>query len=119
MPRIDKTPPYLQIAAQLRQEIKDGVYAPGTPVPTLRKLSEEWDVSQMTASKAVKELEKEGLVSIGGTGRSTLVTGSSFTALKAKAREAAKMLHQVASGAAVSADELHAMGDALAMLAVE
>jgi DNA-binding transcriptional regulator YhcF (GntR family) len=55
-------PPYLRIARDLRARIADGRLAPGDRVPSTRQLARRWNVALATATKALAELRREGLV---------------------------------------------------------
>jgi DNA-binding GntR family transcriptional regulator len=55
------TPPYLQIAADLRGRIESGELAPGDMVPSITRLTQEYGVSKGTAVKALDVLRREGL----------------------------------------------------------
>ncbi|RII13110.1 HTH-type transcriptional repressor YvoA [Streptomyces sp. YIM 130001] len=66
-------PPYLRIAAGIRRRIESGSLAPGDPVPSTRRITEEWGVAMATATKALATLRQEGLVrAVPGVG--TVVT---------------------------------------------
>jgi GntR family transcriptional regulator len=58
----DRLPPYLRIAAELRQKVTEGVWLPGEQVPSLDQLSADYSVSRVTARKAVQLLVGEGLL---------------------------------------------------------
>ncbi|WFE32931.1 GntR family transcriptional regulator [Micromonospora sp. WMMD975] len=51
-----------QVARNIRNDIEAGRLAHGTPLPSTRKLAEEWDVSVFTITEAMKVLAEEGLV---------------------------------------------------------
>jgi DNA-binding GntR family transcriptional regulator len=55
-------PPYLRIAADLREKIADGELLPGEQVPSLDALAEAYHVSRTTAHRAVQVLVDEGLL---------------------------------------------------------
>ncbi|WP_327689312.1 GntR family transcriptional regulator [Streptomyces tubercidicus] len=55
-------PRYLQIAADLAQQIRSGTLAPGEKVPSESELMARYNVSQGTARKAVAELRPTGLI---------------------------------------------------------
>jgi DNA-binding GntR family transcriptional regulator len=60
---------YHRLAAELRREIQDGVYAPGDQLPSETQLVERFKVSQPTVRAAVAVLRAEGLVeSVHGRG---------------------------------------------------
>ena len=56
--------PYEQIAAQLRARIETGEWPKGSKLPSLEDIVAETGVSTMTARRAWKLLEEEGLVRI-------------------------------------------------------
>jgi DNA-binding GntR family transcriptional regulator len=67
-------PPSRQIAAVLRGRIESGEYAPGSALPSIIQLSEEFEVTTNTVRKALGILKDEGLVeSVPGYG--TFVAG--------------------------------------------
>jgi GntR family transcriptional regulator len=53
---------YRQVADDLRAGIAAGRYQPGSAVPSEARLVEEYDVSRVTARRALAELERQGLV---------------------------------------------------------
>ncbi|MFJ8753245.1 TetR/AcrR family transcriptional regulator C-terminal domain-containing protein [Streptomyces sp. NPDC102441] len=55
-------PPYLRIAGDIRRRIASGELAPGDPVPSTRRITQEWGVAMATATKALGTLNQEGLV---------------------------------------------------------
>ncbi|WP_354639037.1 TetR/AcrR family transcriptional regulator C-terminal domain-containing protein [Kitasatospora camelliae] len=55
-------PPYLRIAAEIRQRILGGALKPGDPVPSTRQIAREWGVALATATKVLAALRQEGLV---------------------------------------------------------
>jgi DNA-binding GntR family transcriptional regulator len=57
-------PPYVQVAAFLRERIRSGDLRPGSRVPSISYLMGEYDIARNTARRALKELEAEGLVEI-------------------------------------------------------
>src|SRR5581483_11818871 len=63
--QIDKKvsePAYLQIATGIKQMLRNGRIAPGTPMPPERKLAQQFGVSRMTMRQANELLEREGLI---------------------------------------------------------
>jgi GntR family transcriptional regulator len=60
--RSDDRPPYRQIAALLREQIKLGGLAPGEKLPSEAELIAHFGVARMTVRQAVQELRGEGLV---------------------------------------------------------
>ena len=74
-PRIDREsfePPYYQLANILRRQIATGSLRPGDRVPSEAQLSELYEVSPMTARRALTVLLDEGLVTA-ARGRGTFV----------------------------------------------
>jgi GntR family transcriptional regulator len=55
-------PLYRQIVDGLRREVSEGRLAPGTPLPSFRKLAEDLLVSVITVKRAYEELEREGII---------------------------------------------------------
>ncbi|MEV7782729.1 GntR family transcriptional regulator [Kitasatospora sp. NPDC088351] len=53
---------YREIAADLRQKISEGRYAPGDRLPMLTELQEQYGASYQTVRSAIALLEQEGLV---------------------------------------------------------
>ncbi len=64
--------PFEQIAGQLRAAIRRGQYAKGSKLPSLEQIVADTGVSTMTARRAYKVLDGEGLVRI-VPGRGTYV----------------------------------------------
>jgi len=55
-------PPYLRLAAALRERIKSGDLRPGDALPSINRLAQEEGVAKTTAQKALQVLKDEGLV---------------------------------------------------------
>jgi DNA-binding transcriptional regulator YhcF (GntR family) len=53
---------YQQIANDLRQMLRDGVYRPGDKLPTERDLSRQFNVAHLTIRRAHQDLEAEGVI---------------------------------------------------------
>jgi GntR family transcriptional regulator len=65
VPRIDRAsgvPAYRQVADELRKQIREGTYAPGTQLPSERELSELFGTSRVTVRQAIAELRSQGLI---------------------------------------------------------
>jgi len=54
------TPLYVQLAALLRSQIKDGTIT--KRLPSVKTLSQEYGVSHITAERALTTLKDEGLI---------------------------------------------------------
>ncbi|MFI0406119.1 winged helix-turn-helix domain-containing protein [Actinomadura sp. 3N508] len=65
-------PGYLQIADDLRQQIRDGRLPPGRSLPSTAKLGDEYKVSAGVVKAAISVLRTEGLV-IGQQGKGVFV----------------------------------------------
>ena len=61
-PNIDRTPPYMQVVKQLRQQIVDGELKDGDKIPSVREISERWQISMATGHKVLATLRADGLV---------------------------------------------------------
>lgn len=71
-------PGYLQIADDLRAQIRGGALAPGTPLPSTAQLAEQYDASLSVVKMAVGILRNEGLV-IGQQGKGVFVRDETDT----------------------------------------
>lgn len=60
--RLDGLPPYQQIAATIRHKIAIAQLAPGTPLPSIRKLADIADVTTATVSRAYRVLQDQRLI---------------------------------------------------------
>jgi GntR family transcriptional regulator len=58
----DKRPMYLQIMEQIKQRIIVGDWAEGQPIPSIRQLAADVEVSVITVKRAYYELEREGVI---------------------------------------------------------
>lgn len=56
------TPIYLQIMEQVRHAIGIGLFRPGDPLPTIRELALQLSINPNTVAKAIRELEREGVL---------------------------------------------------------
>lgn len=59
--RQNPTPVYLQLKAVLKDQIEEGVYISNQRLPSERDLCEHYNLSRMTARRALQELIAEGL----------------------------------------------------------
>ncbi|WP_163572510.1 winged helix-turn-helix domain-containing protein [Fodinicola feengrottensis] len=60
----ENTTKYARLASVLRERIEDGVYPPGSPLPSENQLTAEYGESRATARNAVQALAAEGLVTV-------------------------------------------------------
>lgn len=79
---------YAEIAAIYRKQIEDGTLAPGTTMPSLRQVCEQFGVAQTTANRAYRMLKMEGLT-LPRSGVGTVVAGPVSNNIEARVR-----LHQ-------------------------
>ena len=54
--------PYLQIASMIRATVLRGKYVPGQQLPPIRTLAEREECNPATVPKALKVLEKQGVI---------------------------------------------------------
>lgn len=59
-------PKYRQIVTVLKDHIGLGILKPGDRLPTVREIVEKWDVSHATATRAARELCREGYAHVVG-----------------------------------------------------
>ena len=71
-PTRDESPLWRQIADQLRSDIADEVYAPGSALPGETVMAQRYQTSRPTVRRAIAELAGEGLLSA-AHGRGTFV----------------------------------------------
>ena len=65
----DERPIYEQIERQIRAQIIDGTLSEGAPLPSIRRLARELQISVITTKRAYDDLEQEGLIdSVAGKG---------------------------------------------------
>lgn len=67
-------PRYVQLADLFRQRLDKGVWSPGSILPSIDQLMEEFEVARVTVRQAIALLAEEGLLSP-QRGRGTFVTG--------------------------------------------
>ncbi|GAB2450860.1 hypothetical protein GCM10027187_18400 [Streptosporangium sandarakinum] len=72
-------PGYLQIADDLREQIRSGALTPGAPLPSTTRLAERYEASLSVVKLAVGVLRNEGLV-IGQQGKGVFVRESAAPA---------------------------------------
>jgi DNA-binding GntR family transcriptional regulator len=53
---------YMKVARALREQIKDGEFKPGTPLPSIDAIRQETGCSRQTIGKALRLLASEGLI---------------------------------------------------------
>jgi GntR family transcriptional regulator len=80
----DRRPMYFQIMDQIKQRIAVGDWAEGQPIPSIRQLAADLQVSVITVKRAYLELEREGVI-VTHQGKGSRV--SSTPGLAARLRE--------------------------------
>ena len=68
-------PRYVQLAELVRQRVTKGHWPPGSMLPSIEQLMDEFDVARVTVRQAIALLADEGLLSP-QRGRGTFVTGT-------------------------------------------
>jgi len=56
------TPPWRQVAADLQARIDGGEFPPGSRIPSILRLAEEYAVSPVTVRKALDALKDAGVL---------------------------------------------------------
>jgi GntR family transcriptional regulator len=110
-PRIDRSPPYMQITDHYRRQIQDGGLAEGDRVPSVAAIAQDWGVAHATAAKAIAQLQVESLVVTSPRGSFVAGSGAKATSPQnriARARRggstaAVSEIHHVSAAEIVSA----------------
>src|ERR1700679_652937 len=89
----DKRPMYLQIMEQIKQRIAVGDWAEGQPIPSIRQLAVDLQVSVITVKRAYLELEREGVI-VTQQGKGSLVASSPGLGARLQEQELEKHLAQ-------------------------
>lgn len=79
-------PIYEQIVRQVRSQIVSGGLPEATPLPSIRGLARDLQVSVITTKRAYEELEREGLIDTVG-GKGTYVAAQNDEFLREKRRK--------------------------------
>ena len=92
-------PIYEQIARQIKSQIISGDLAEGTPLPSIRKLAQDLQISVITTKRAYDELEREGFLdSVGGKGTFVAAQNQEFLREKRMKAVEEKLAAAVAEG---------------------
>jgi DNA-binding transcriptional regulator YhcF (GntR family) len=84
----EAVPPYLRIAEELRNEIRDGTFGVGHQIPTQHALSQRFDVARATVQRALDELRREGYIdSQQGKGNYVLTVSAEEPEARSERRE--------------------------------
>src|SRR5215472_6285517 len=89
----DKRPMYFQIMDQIKQRIAVGDWAEGQPIPSIRQLAADLEVSVITVKRAYLELEREGVI-VTQQGKGSRVAPTPGLGLKLRQQELQQHLEQ-------------------------
>lgn len=103
-------PIYEQISRQVKAQIISGALAEGDPLPSIRRLAQDLQISVITTKRAYDELEHEGFINTVG-GKGTFVAAQNPEFLREKKM---KLVEEKLAGAVA---EARAMGLAPGQLA--
>ncbi|KXZ61533.1 MAG: GntR family transcriptional regulator [Microbacterium sp. 69-7] len=87
-------PPFEQLRRQLIDDVSTGTLAPGTRLPTVRRLAEDLGLAPGTVARAYRELESAGIIETRGR-NGTFVAPQGDAALREAQRAAASFVDQV------------------------
>ena len=100
---------YAAIAEHFRTLIREGTLNPGDRMPTIRKVMEDWGVSNATAVRAYTTLKQEGWTSA-SSGAGTIVTGYGSDNIATRVRTHAATGAALATGEASEIVEVGTVG---------
>jgi GntR family transcriptional regulator len=89
----DKRPIYLQIMDQIKQRVAIGDWAEGQPIPSIRQLAVDLQVSVITVKRAYLELEREGVI-VTQQGKGSQVAPNPGLGMRLQEEELKKHLEQ-------------------------
>ena len=89
----DKRPIYLQIMEQIKRRISVGDWSEGQPIPSIRQLAVDLQVSVITVKRAYLELEREGVI-VTQQGKGSRVAPSPGLGMRLQEKELRKHLEQ-------------------------
>ena len=90
----DGRPMYLQIMEQIRQRIAVGDWTAGQPLPSIRQLATDLQISVITVKRAYFELEREGVIAT-QHGKGSIVADGADVGSKIHEQDLEKHLEQV------------------------
>jgi GntR family transcriptional regulator len=96
----DRRPMYLQIMEQIKQTIAVGDWCEGDPIPSIRQLAADLEVSVITVKRAYLELEREGVI-VTQHGKGSRVAAGSELGARLHEEELESLLDQVTRLAAL------------------
>lgn len=96
----DGRPMYLQIMEQIRRLVAVGDWKAGLPLPSIRQLAVDLNVSVITVKRAYLELEREGVIST-QHGKGSVVAAAPDVSTRIYEQELARHLEDAARVAAL------------------
>src|SRR6185295_14573456 len=96
----DKRPMYLQIMEQIKRRIVVGDWAEGQPIPSIRQLAADLQVSVITVKRSYLELEREGVI-VTQQGRGSFVAPTPGLGARLREQELQQHLEQATRIAAL------------------
>ncbi len=95
-------PPYEQVRAQLARQVQAGELAPGTRLPTVRRLAGDLGLAVNTVARAYRELERDGVVVTRGRNGTVVASGpdESLAAARDAAADYAERIRRLGLSAA-------------------
>ena len=95
----DKRPIYVQIMDHIKQRIAVGDWAEGQPIPSIRQLAVDLQVSVITVKRAYYELERDGVI-VTQQGKGSRVSGTPGLGARLREQELQQHLERAARIAA-------------------
>jgi GntR family transcriptional regulator len=89
----DKRPIYLQIMEQIKRRVAIGDWPEGHPIPSIRQLAVDLQVSVITVKRAYLELEREGVI-VAQQGKGSRVAPNPGLGMRLQQQELQKHLEQ-------------------------
>ena len=89
----DKRPMYFQIMDQIKQRIAVRDWAEGQPIPSIRQLAADLQVSVITVKRAYLELERQGVI-VTHQGKGSHVASTPGLAVRLREQELRQHLEQ-------------------------
>lgn len=80
-------PPFEQLRVQLLEQVRSGILAPGSRLPTVRRLADDLGLAPGTVARAYRELESNGVIE--GRGRHGTFVSSHGSPVERRAQDAA------------------------------
>jgi DNA-binding transcriptional regulator YhcF (GntR family) len=91
-------PPYEQVREQIRAQVLTGELAPGTKLPTVRRLAGDLGLATNTVARAYRELEALGVIETRGRAGSVVTGGGVDRAAREAAHDYVERLRALGVG---------------------